>query len=119
MPNPGKFHSKRKVFLTDKRPMFNTAVDKNRIPDALLQIYRAFFRRFPMDQPDEIEPTDEVLAMVDDNVAEPEIDTTALEELSGDVYEAALEWMRDGRFALEAKKGVSVETRIFISNDCG
>lgn len=107
MPNPGKFQGKRKVFLTEKRPLFDASVENNRVPDVLLKIYCAYFRRFPMDMPKDIKPTGKALALVDDNAPEPEVDTTALDELSGEVYEAALEKMREGQVILEAKKGVS------------
>lgn len=107
MPNPGKFHGKQKQFLTDKRPLFDASVENDHVPDVLMQIYRAYFRRFPVDMPEDVEPTDEAIAMVDDSAAEPEIDTSALEELSGEAYEVALEKMKEGRVVLDAKKGVS------------
>lgn len=107
MPNPGKFQGKRKAFLTEKRPLFDASMENDRVPDVLLKIYRAYFKRFPLDMPEDVEPTDEALAMVDNNAAEPEVETTALDALSGDAYEVALEKMREGRVLLEAKKGVS------------
>lgn len=60
------------------------------------------------------EPTNEALAMVNDNAAEPEVETTALDELSGEAYDAALEKMKEDRDALDAKKGVSDHVLMFV-----
>lgn len=117
MPNPGKFHGKRKEFLTTKRPEFNASVNNDRVPDVLMQIYQAYFRRFPMTMSEDDEPTDEALAAVDDNAAEPEDNTVALDELSGEAYDIALEKMKDERNALDAKKGVSDDVLFGIGVD--
>lgn len=107
MPNPGKFHGKRKVFLTSKRAVFAAGVDKNQMGDVLMQILRAYFKRFPVDWPEEKEPTDEELAAVNDGDADPDVDNH-LDDLSAEEYEAEVERRRLRTSAIEAKKGVSV-----------
>ena len=75
--------------------------------DALAQIQRRYFKRYPIDLPHSIEPTPEFLASVDDDAPDPEIQEPNEDELSPDEYATAKEGLQERRKLLAFRKAVS------------
>lgn len=71
MPNPGSFHGARKAFLISQKAEYAAAVKDHNAAEALSHILRRFFKRFPIDLPDDFEPSETQLAAVDDNAPDP------------------------------------------------
>ena len=72
MVNPGSFVSSRAVFLTGEKCVYADAVAQGYTRDVLAIISRRYFKRYLIDLPHDVEPTDEHLASVDDNAICPE-----------------------------------------------
>ena len=68
---------------------------------------RRFFKRFPLDMPDDVDPTPEELAAVDDNTPEPEPVVPDQEKMSEDEYQVAFNDMMDRRKRIAYRCGVS------------
>ncbi|KJA12838.1 hypothetical protein HYPSUDRAFT_119402, partial [Hypholoma sublateritium FD-334 SS-4] len=73
MVNPGTFKGLRLKFLNDQQALYASAVDGKHINDAVADIQRRYFKRFPVTLPHSDEPTEEFLASVDDNAPDPEL----------------------------------------------
>lgn len=108
MPACGLFSPKRKAFLESKRSDFATAVENRYTADGLSIIVQQYFRRFPIDLDDNDEPSDEVLAAVDDNAPVPET-TKPSEELGPKEHNAAVQAGLEQGACIQAKQGVSCE----------
>lgn len=106
MPARGSFSVKRKEFLESKRPDFATAVENKHTIDGLAVILRQYFKRFPVELEDHIDPTDEALAAVDDAAPDPDIQEP-LDLLGPEEYAAALSASQEHQFCVQAKRGVS------------
>ncbi|EDR03723.1 uncharacterized protein LACBIDRAFT_306861 [Laccaria bicolor S238N-H82] len=72
MPNPGGFAGSRLKFLENELPEYTKAVANNRDGDFLLDLLRRFFKRYPMELEDNVEPTEETLASVNDEEPDEE-----------------------------------------------
>lgn len=107
MVNPGVFHGRRKEFLLGERAAYAEAVQCGSAVDAIGDIWRRFFKRFPIDMPDDKEPTDEELAAVDDEAADPEAIEPDPEKMSRKKYKKALKAAEARRKRLSFKKAVS------------
>ena len=108
MVNPGAFHGARKAFLMGEKEAYSQAVDEGYAAECIAKIQRRFFKRFPIDLPDEAEPTAEELAKVDDDEIEPDFPEPERDKMSQQEYEAALDVLEERRKKLVFKKGVSI-----------
>lgn len=108
MPARGLFSPKRKAFLESKREKFATAVENGYSADGLSNIVRQYFKRFPIDLDDDEEPSNEVLAAVDDNAPEPDVMEPS-GELDPEQYAAAVQARLERQAHIRAKRGVSCE----------
>ena len=70
MPRPEKFEGLRKVFLEGERERYKQAVANGTRDDYLMDVFRRFFKRFPVGLPDDKEPSSEELAKVNDATVE-------------------------------------------------
>ena len=83
MVNPGAFQGSRKTFLQSQKADYQAGVVGGYAADALAQIQRKYLKRYPIDMPQDEEPSTEWLAAVDDDAADEELagpDTDALDE---------------------------------------
>jgi len=67
MVNPGSFVRSRAVFLTGEKRVYADAVAQGYTRDVLVIISRRYFKRYLIDLPHDVEPTDEHLVSVDDD----------------------------------------------------
>ncbi len=72
MVNPGAFCGKRKLFLIGEREDYAVAVKEDRAAEQLADIMHQYFKCFPISMPDNVEPTDEELSKINDDVPDPE-----------------------------------------------
>ncbi|PPQ84374.1 hypothetical protein CVT26_007383 [Gymnopilus dilepis] len=72
MPRPEKFEGLRKVFLEGERERYKQAVANGTRDDYLMDVFRRFFKRFPVGLPDDKEPSSKELAKVNDALPDPE-----------------------------------------------
>ncbi|KAF9472823.1 hypothetical protein BDN70DRAFT_780715, partial [Pholiota conissans] len=70
MVNPGAFQGSRREFLTAQKELYANAVTDNHVADAVADIQRRYFKRYPITLPHTEEPSTESLANVDDNSAD-------------------------------------------------
>ncbi|PPR07590.1 hypothetical protein CVT26_002260 [Gymnopilus dilepis] len=95
MVNPGAFRGSHKEFLMSQKPAYAEAVMGGYTADALADIQRKFFKRYPIDLPNDEEPTPEHLAAVDDDAPDPEMEEPNRERLGDAEYEKAMVMMQD------------------------
>lgn len=107
MPNPGAFHGARKAFLLAEKPTYALAVDDGAAADGLADIQRRFFKRFPIDLPDDQEPTPEHLAAVDDKAADRDVEHPDPTKMTPTDFVSAMEAMKVRQERLIFKKAVS------------
>ncbi|PPQ77171.1 hypothetical protein CVT26_008091 [Gymnopilus dilepis] len=105
MVNPGAFKGVRKLFLMGEKEAYSQAVEDGYIVEAVARTQRRFFKRFPIDLPDEIEPSPEELAKVDDEEIEIDYPEPDREKLSEEEYEAAVKALEERRKRVAFKKG--------------
>lgn len=89
MVNPGAFSGRRKTFLDAQQELYAAAVAANHINDTVADIQRRYFKRFPITLAHTEEPTEEHLAAVDDNAADPELAPPRDEGMEPDAYSRA------------------------------
>ena len=87
MVNPGAFQGSRREFLLSQKPAYKAGVIGGYAADALAEIQRKYFKRYPIDLPHSEEPSAEWLAEVDDDA--PEKDQEEL-DVSSDSEEYAI-----------------------------
>lgn len=107
MVNPGAFRGARKEFLLGEKAAYAQGVEDSYAADALANIWRRYFLRFPIDLPEDQEPTEEELQAVDDNTAIPDVPEPDAETLSPEEYQIAVEALNDRKRRLNYKKAVS------------
>ncbi|KAH9484777.1 hypothetical protein JR316_0001679 [Psilocybe cubensis] len=73
MPHPGYFKGARLEFLKSQKAIYQTAREEGCLAEALADIQRRFFKRFPVTQSEEWEPTKEQLLAVNDEEPDPEM----------------------------------------------
>ncbi|KAF9472820.1 hypothetical protein BDN70DRAFT_937902 [Pholiota conissans] len=107
MVNPGAFRGARKEFLMQEKAAYSAGVAGGYAADALAQIQRRYFKRFPIDLPHNEEPPAEVLASIDDDAAapEPEIEEPDPKRLTVEEFAAALEMIEARKKLLRFRKG--------------
>ncbi len=72
MVHPGTFQGKHKHFLMSKREGYVQAVQEDRAAEQIADVFRRYIKRFPISMPDNVEPSDEDLAKIDDSALDPE-----------------------------------------------
>ncbi|PPQ76893.1 hypothetical protein CVT26_000663 [Gymnopilus dilepis] len=90
MVNPGAFRGSRKDFLISQKAEYAEAVIGGYVADALANIQRRYFKRYPPELPHDEEPTPEHLAAVDDDGPDPEMEEPDAEKMSPEDYQQAL-----------------------------
>ena len=81
MVNPGSFQGLRKQFPDDQQEFYAAAVKDKHIADAVADIQRRYFKRFPLTLSHTQEPSEEFLAAVDDDAPDDEMKPPDLEGL--------------------------------------
>lgn len=76
MVNPGAFSGSRKAFLLSNIPAYIAAVNRNVAAEFLLNLQRRYLKRYPPTLPHEEEPSAELLAQIDDDAPDTEMDLT-------------------------------------------
>ena len=107
MVNPGAFRGSRKDFLTSKKEEYKAAVQAGFAADALATIQRQYFKRYPVDFPHDQEPPPEVLAAVDDDLPDQEVEAPDPSTMGDEEYAAAMENLETRRKTLTFRKAVS------------
>ncbi|PPQ77572.1 hypothetical protein CVT26_006110 [Gymnopilus dilepis] len=87
MVNPGSFRGSRKEFLLSQKAVYAEAVAGGFAADALADIQRKYFKRYPIDLDHNEEPSEEHLASVNDDVADADPEEPNRESLSEEEYE--------------------------------
>ena len=111
MVNPGAFQGARKAFLMEQKLVYSQAVDKGYVAEAVATIQRKFFKRFPIDLPEDMEPTAEELAAVDDDEVEPETNAPNPESMTKEEYEQAMVEVDGRRKKISFRRSVSARWR--------
>ncbi|PPR07319.1 hypothetical protein CVT26_013679 [Gymnopilus dilepis] len=107
MVNPGAFRGSRKDFLMSQKAAYAEAVVGGFSSDALANIQRRYFKRYPVDLPHEEEPSPEALAAVDDDAPDPEPDEPDREKMTEEEYQEALEAMETRMGIFRFRRAVS------------
>lgn len=89
MVNPGGYQGSRKQFLDDQQEFYAAAVEDKRIADAVADIQRRYFKRFPLTLSHSEEPTEDFLAAVDDDAPDPELSPPQHGTLTDEAYARA------------------------------
>ena len=107
MPNPGGFAGSCLKFLEDKFPAYTKAVTSNRERDFVLDLLRQFFKHYPIELADNIEPMEEMLASVNDEEPDEEPEPPNKETMSEEEHAEMLQKFNDWRDEIEKKRQVS------------
>ncbi len=107
MVNPGSFRGARKDFLLGEKPPYKAAVSGGYARDALATIQRRYFKRFPIDLPDTVDPTPDQLAAIDDDMPDVEHKAPNAENMGLDEFEAAMKAFDDRQRLIQFQKDVS------------
>ena len=91
MVNPGAFQGSRRDFLVGERASYSTGVTGGYAADALALIQRRYFKRYPVDLPHSVEPSEEFLAAVDDEAADIDVPEPNQDQMSEEEYRAAMQ----------------------------
>lgn len=89
MPNPGSFQGGRLAFLESQIPEYAASLVANSTAACVADVQRRFFKRFPLDLAETLEPSAEHLAAVDDGAADEEPPAPD-ESLQAEAYEEAV-----------------------------
>ena len=106
MVHPGAFQGSRKEFLIGEKSKYRDAVAGGFVKDAIADIQRRYFKRFPIDLPDSEEPSPEHLASVDDSEPDPEPPVPEKEELNPEEYKEQMEKLEARRKSVVLRKDV-------------
>jgi len=107
MVNPGAFQGLRKQFLMNEKPAYAAGVLGGYAADALANIQKRYFRRFPIDLPHDQEPTVEWLAGVNNNSPDTELEIIGTDKLTSVEFEEAVAQLKERRRLVECRKAVS------------
>jgi len=116
MVNPGAFRGLRKEFLLGEKETYSTAIKGGYEKDALMNIQRRYFKRFPIDLPHDVEPSNEHLASVNDDVADPEPAEPNKDKLSAEEYEKELAKLEERQKLIVYRQGVCHGITLFGKN---
>ena len=96
-----------------KKSEYKAAVQGGFAADALANIQRQYLKRYPIDLPHDQEPAPEVLAAVDDDLQDPDVEAPDPSTMGEQEYAAALEVLETRRNLLTFRKSVRLE--LFIN----
>lgn len=114
MVNPGAFRGVRKDFLMSEKAAYAAGVEGGYAKDAVANIQRRYFKRFPLDLPHDEDPKPEYLATVDDDGPDNEPEEPDEKSMSPEEYTEAVKKLDERRKLLSFRKAVS-----FLSISCG
>lgn len=83
------FSGLRLKFMEDQLEGYATAVVESRDNDFVLDVQRRYLKRFPLSLPHEVEPSQESLDPIDDNMPDPELKEPNRKDMSDEEYKAA------------------------------
>ena len=106
MVNPGSFQGSRKEFLLAQKAAYAEAVIGGYVADALADIQRRYFKRYPIDLPHDEEPSQEHLANVDDASADAEPEEPNRELLSKEDFETKMTEVQQRADLIRFRKAV-------------
>ncbi|EDR06994.1 uncharacterized protein LACBIDRAFT_328415 [Laccaria bicolor S238N-H82] len=104
MLNPGGFAGSRLKFLEGELPAYTKAVVNNREDNFILDLWRRYFKRYPVDLADNVEPTEETLASVNDNEPDEELEPPKKETMTEEEYTNQLLKFNQTKEAIKKKK---------------
>ncbi|KAF8199484.1 hypothetical protein BJ912DRAFT_844898 [Pholiota molesta] len=104
MVNPGAFQGSRKDFLESQKAAYNEGVVGGYAADALAQIQRLFFKRYPIDLPYDQEPDAEVLATVDYDAPDVEQEEPDEAQMGPEEYADAMSALEERRSTIAFRK---------------
>ena len=113
MVNPGTFRGLRKEFLQGEKATYDEAVTGGYAADALANIQRRYFKRFPPELPLDEEPTRESLASVDDNAPDEELQPPDRDSCTQEEYDARLQEFEERGKVVALRKVVSALFALF------
>lgn len=108
MVNPGAFQGTRRDFLLSQKTGYMAGVVGGYAADALADIQRRYFKRYPLDLAHGEEPTAEWLSMVDDDAPDAEKAEPDISTLDEDQYAAAMKQLEERKVILTFRKAVRV-----------
>lgn len=106
MVNPGTFTGRRKDFLDSQKDLYAAAVSGNHVADAVADIQRRYFKRFPVTLLHTEEPSQESLDAVDDNAPDPELSRPQTDGLSPEAAARAVRVYELQKAELKMRKDV-------------
>ncbi|KAF9539374.1 hypothetical protein CPC08DRAFT_651195 [Agrocybe pediades] len=104
MVNPGAFQGARKEFLLGEKAAYVAGVQGGYSKDALAFIQRRYFKRFPIEMPQDQEPSQAELAAVDDEKPDPEIGPLDEDSMTPEDYREAQARREERRKLIEFRK---------------
>lgn len=107
MVNPGAFQGSRRDFLVEERASYSAGVTGGYAADALALIQRRYFKRYPVDLPHSVEPSEEFLAAVDDEAADVDVPEPNQDQMSEEEYRAAMQRLAERQRLFSYRKAVS------------
>ena len=107
MVNPGTFRGLRKEFLQGEKASYNEAVTGGYAANALANIQRRYFKRFPPEMPLDEEPSPETLASVDDNTPDDKFKPPDKDSCTQEEYDARLRECEERGKMVGLRKAVS------------
>ncbi|PPQ84920.1 hypothetical protein CVT26_008766 [Gymnopilus dilepis] len=105
MVNPGSFQGKRKEFLLGEKAAYAAAVEGDYAADAIANIQRRFFKRFPIEMPADEEPTLEFLDAVNDEEADKDPELPRESEMTPEEFAAAMKALEQRAEMIAFRKG--------------
>lgn len=108
MVNPGGFTGLRKQFLDSQQAVYAAAVKGKHAADTVADIQRRYFKRFPVTLSHTEEPTEELLAAVDDDAPDPELKPPELDGLEPEARARAVRVYEFSIAELKMRKDVRI-----------
>jgi len=108
MPNPGSFLGSRLEFLRAQNRLYAAAVIANTKEECIADIQRRYFKRYPIDLEHNVEPTQQFLATVDDDEADPDTVAPDPSHLSPDEFKKTTEAFEERQKLVIFRKQVSL-----------
>ncbi|PPQ76153.1 hypothetical protein CVT24_006578 [Panaeolus cyanescens] len=105
--HPGNFSAARKAFLLTQRPAYDAAFEIGDAKNAIANIFRRYCKRFPLSMPDDQDPSQDELEMVDDEDANDSIENVDISTLAEEEQAKAQE-----ERAEQARKIKSLKAKI-------
>ena len=111
MPHPGAFKGGRLKFLQDELTEYTKAVINDRAEDFALDVIRRFFKRYPLDLQDDLEPTPDMLANLNDDEPDEEPQPPSKENMTLEEYDIEMKNFEQLQRRLTKKTEVSLPIR--------